>query len=148
MKKKKILCAALLAVNLAVIWGNSALPGSTSGQISSGLLARLIQAFPFLDFMGETVLRKLGHFSEFACLGLLLSWMESLLGERGAHGIALPLLAGVLTACVDETVQIFSPGRASSLIDVWIDVSGTVTGILLLQIGKIIIKKHSKGGNQ
>lgn len=148
MKKKRLLCAALLAVNLAVIWGNSALPGDISGDISGGLLARLVQMFPFLKSMGEIVLRKLGHFSEFACLGLLLGWMASLLGERGFHGIALPLLAGVLTACMDETIQIFSPGRASSLIDVWIDVSGTAAGILLHQIGKIIIKKHLQGGNQ
>lgn len=146
MKKKRILCGILLAVNLAFIWGNSALPGDASGQISSGLLARLIQWFPFLKFMGETVLRKLGHFFEFACLGLLLSWMASLLGERGFHGIALPLLGGVLTACADETIQIFSPGRASRLTDVWIDASGVMAGIFLLQIGKIIRKNHLHSG--
>ncbi len=148
MKRKKLLCGALLAVNLAFIWGNSALPGDTSGQISSGLLAQLIGIFPFLESMGEVVLRKLGHFSEFACLGLLLKWMASLLGQKGFHGIALPLLPGVLTACADETIQIFSPGRYSSLIDVWIDVSGVLTGILLLQIGKIIVKKHLQGGTE
>jgi len=146
MKKKKILCFILLALNLAFIWGNSALPGDTSGQISSGLLARLVRIFPFLESMGEVVLRKLGHFSEFACLGLLLKWMASLQGQRGLPGIALPLLPGVLTACVDETIQIFSPGRASSLIDVWIDVSGVLTGILLRQIGKIIISKRNQTG--
>lgn len=148
MKKKKILCGILLTVNLAFIWGNSALPGTASGQISGGLLAKIIQAFPFLKSMSEVFLRKLGHFSEFTCLGLLLSWMFSLLGERGFHGIALPLLAGILTACADETIQIFSPGRASSLIDVWIDVSGVCTGILLLQIGKMMGKKHSQGGTK
>ena len=148
MKKKRFLCASLLVMNLAFIWGNSILPGETSGQISSGLLARLVQTFPFLKFMGEVVLRKLGHFSEFACLGLLLSWMASLFRERGFHKIALPLLAGVLAACVDETIQIFSPGRASSLIDVWIDVSGTVAGILLFQIGKMILKRNLQGGTK
>lgn len=148
MKKKMILCGILLALNLAFIWGNSALPGDVSGEISGGLLEQLTRVLPFFGSLGEVILRKLGHFSEFACLGLLLKWMATLLGQRGLSGIALPLLPGVLTACVDETIQIFSPGRASSLIDVWIDVSGILTGILLLQIGKIIIKKHLRGGTE
>lgn len=145
-KKKRIaLCACLLAVNLAFIWGNSALPGDMSGQISGGLLASLKDIFPFLGFLGEFVLRKLGHFSEFTCLGLLLSWLAVLLGQRGFYAFALPLLGGILTACADETIQLFSPGRASSLIDVWIDVSGVCTGILLLRLGQIL-KKHIRSG--
>lgn len=148
MKENKrgiALCAGLLAVNLAIIWGNSALPGEMSGQISGGLLASLKETFPFLESLGETVLRKLGHFSEFTCLGLLLSWLAALLGQRGFYGITLPLLGGILVACADETIQIVSPGRASSLIDVWIDVSGVCTGILLLQMGQIL-KKHTRAG--
>lgn len=148
-KRRLVLWAALLAMNLAFIWGNSALSGDVSGDISGGLLAALIRMFPFLETMKELILRKLGHFSEFACLGLLLTWGAVLLGERGFHRITLPLLVGVLIACADETIQIFSPGRASSLLDVWIDVSGVCTGILLLLLGKMIVGKHfHSGGNK
>lgn len=152
MKSKKsrlILWGVLLAANLAFIWGNSALPGNVSGNISGGLLSALIRVFPFLGSMKELVLRKLGHFSEFACLGLVLSWGAVLLGQRSFHRFTLPLLAGVLTACVDETIQIFTPGRGSSLLDVWIDVFGVCVGILLFQLGKMIIGKHlQSGGNK
>ncbi len=147
--RRLVLWGVLLAVNLAFIWGNSALPGEVSGNISGGLLSALIRVFPFLESMKELVLRKLGHFSEFACLGLVLSWGAVLLEERGFHRFTLPLLAGVLTACADETVQIFSPGRGSSLLDVWIDVFGVCAGILFFQLGKMIIGKHlQSGGNK
>lgn len=102
--RRLVLWGVLLAMNLVFIWGNSALPGEVSGNISGGLLSVLIRMFPFLESMKELVLRKLGHFSEFACLGLVMSWGALLLGERGFHRFTLTLLAGVLTACVDETV--------------------------------------------
>lgn len=150
MQKKKILiCAALIACNLAFIWGNSLLPGETSGEISGGLLLWLKQTFPFLTGMGEYLLRKLGHFSEFACLGLLLCRLFFLIGERGIHGITSPLFCGMTAAAVDETIQIFVPGRGSSLIDVWIDTAGVCTGIIVLLLGQAILRTiHRKDMNK
>ena len=36
-----------------------------------------------------------------------------------------------LAAMTDETIQLFSPGRASRVADVWIDFAGLLTGLLL-----------------
>ena len=144
MKSRKPLCCVLIALNLALIWGNSALPGGTSMELSDGFLALIEQSLPVLAGIGSMLIRKLAHFSEFACLGLLLAWFFRLMGERGFHGVTAPALLGTLAACVDETIQRFVPGRESSLIDVWIDISGVCTGILLLCLGYCCIRRRKK----
>ena len=144
MKKRKALCCVLIGLNLALIWGNSALPGGVSLELSNGFLALLSRSFPFLARIGSMLIRKLAHFSEFACLGLLLAWFFRLMGERGFHGVTSPALLGTLAACVDETIQRFVPGRESSLIDVWIDIGGVCTGILLLHLGYCCIRRRKE----
>ena len=42
---------------------------------------------------------------------------------------------------VDETIQLFTPDRGPSLIDVWLDASGALAGTLLLTLGQHLIKK-------
>ncbi|MDY5642488.1 MAG: VanZ family protein [Candidatus Faecousia sp.] len=142
MKKRKALCCALIALNLALIWGNSTLPGGVSMELSDGFLALLSQGLPALAVIGSILIRKLAHFSEFACLGLLLGWLLS--PEGGFRGFAAPALLGTLAACVDETIQRFVPGRESSLIDVWIDIFGVCAGILLLRLGYRCIRRRKE----
>ena len=142
MKKRKALCCVLIALNLALIWGNSTLPGGVSMELSDGFLALLSQGLPALAVIGSILIRKLAHFSEFACLGLLLGWLLS--PEGGFRGFAAPALLGALAACVDETIQRFVPGRESSLIDVWIDIFGVCAGILLLRLGYRCIRRRKE----
>ena len=142
MKTRKALCCALIALNLALIWGNSTLPGGVSMELSDGFLALLSQGLPALAVIGSILIRKLAHFSEFACLGLLLGWLLS--PEGGFRGFAAPALLGTLAACVDETIQRFVPGRESSLIDVWIDIFGVCAGILLLRLGYRCIRRRKE----
>lgn len=142
MKKRKALCCVLIALNLALIWGNSTLPGGVSMELSDGFLALLSQGLPALAVIGSILIRKLAHFSEFACLGLLLGWLLS--PEGGFRGFAAPALLGTLAACVDETIQRFVPGRESSLIDVWIDIFGVCAGILLLRLGYCCIRRRKE----
>ena len=144
-RKKTIACSVLIALNLMFIWGNSMLPGPVSGQISSGLLAWLKAWIGNLG-MGEHLLRKLGHFTEFAALGFLSTGLCMLLGEKKFHRLSSPLLLGLLAACVDETIQRYVEGRGSSLVDVWIDTAGVLTGICVLMIlhGLTIYFKEKK----
>lgn len=139
MRKKYLLSGAII-LNLAFIWGNSLLSGEISSDVSGGLLALLREEFPFLAGMGELLLRKLGHFSEFTCLGLLLCWRLWL--QKGNFPGIPAMLCGVLAAMADETIQAFVPGRGSSVIDVWIDTAGVCTGIVLLLLGHTICKNH------
>jgi len=137
--KQKILCGILIGANLALIWGNSLLPAESSSELSGWLQA-------FLSFLPEgelvhTLLRKAAHFSEFGLLGLLMGWLSVLTrGRPQIHVLGLGLGAG----CIDETIQLFVPGRASSLLDVWIDFSGFAAGLLVLILGYKFIKKQTK----
>ena len=140
----KKLLTVLIGLNLALIWGNSLLPGASSDSLSGGVLAVLGQFLPFLlTEAGHTLLRKAAHFSEFALLGLLYSGRHRLVkGETPVH----LMLFGMTVACIDETIQIFTPGRASSLIDVWIDTSGFALGLAVIFCAYTIYNKI-KGEN-
>ena len=136
---KKHILSILILLNLALIWGNSMLTGLSSEAVSGGLLALLGRFLPvLLTEAGHTFLRKAAHFSEFALLGLLYCGRHRLVkGEAPVHLMGF----GLAVACIDETIQIFTPGRASSLIDVWIDASGFALGLLLIVIFHTISNK-------
>ena len=129
MNRRTRLCAALIILNLVFIWGNSMLPGEASAALSDwlGSLLGLGKEDPS---QGTGLLRKLAHFSEFASLGFLLSWLAYLKGERGFHIFALALLGGLLAACIDESIQMLTPARGPGLVDVWIDTSGAALAAL------------------
>lgn len=137
--KRLFLCYMFLVLNVALIWGNSLLPGDVSGAISGwvrDLIARLLGLQDAGQDVGHGLLRKLAHFTEFACLGGLLAWLFAMLQR---HKL-LSLGCGFLVACADETIQRFVPGRGPSFRDVLIDTSGVITGIVLLLAGYTAIK--------
>ena len=146
MNRKVRVCVALIAVDLAFIWGNSLLPGEISGALSDWL-ASLLGGGQAPE-AGTGLLRKLAHFSEFACLGFLLARLAYLKQERGRHLISLALLGGMTAACIDETIQILTPDRGPSLVDVWIDTGGVVSGIITLFVINYLTNLISGGNKQ
>lgn len=142
-EKKIRLCITLLILNLIFIWGNSLLPGSVSGSISRGIRE-------FADWLlqierepasgGSNGLRKLAHLGEFFSLGLLLSWLFSMKKKPFWYGI----LPGILTACLDESIQMFVPGRGPGIMDVMIDSFGLVLGVCIFTFGSRIYQKQKK----
>jgi VanZ family protein len=108
-------------------------------------VAFLGQFIPFLlTETGHTLLRKAAHFSEFALLGLLYGSSHRL--SRGETPFHL-MLFGMSVACIDETIQVFTPGRASSLIDVWIDTGGFALGLVMIILVCKIFHHHNKKGD-
>ena len=73
--KRLWLCRSMIAVLLLFIWGNSLMPGWISQTISDWLAGILLGTEPVGGEMaaGSGILRKLAHFTEFACLGALLT---------------------------------------------------------------------------
>ena len=143
-RKRKILCAALIAANLAFIWGNSLLPGTDSGNLSGGIMTWINSFLGLGEAGAETLhllIRKGAHFTEFACLGALLCWRVRLAKGKGMALAAYPFLGSLLAACTDETIQIFVDGRGSSLLDVWVDTFGALAGIILLLLGHHLRKR-------
>ena len=139
--KRMRLCTALLICNLIFIWGNSLLPGEVSGAFSDwvkGILQAIFAQGPE-DPNSGGLLRKLAHFTEFACLGVFscrfLFWIKK--PQWLALGVAF------LVACSDETIQRFVPDRGPSFKDILIDTSGALVGMIFLFVGYAYVK-HKK----
>ena len=144
-KKRLILCCTLLVALLAFIWGNSALPGQESGALSDWLGKFLSKFLPFLATeSGLHFLRKAAHFSEFAALGMSFFWLFGMTVKKAPLRYSLPVVCGAAAACIDETIQIFSPGRNCSIADVGIDCAGVITGCLVLLLLWKITQKRTK----
>lgn len=125
--------AALLMV--CVIWGNSLVPGTGSGSLS---LAVMDAIHGFLRGLGlpyawvtNFVVRKCAHFTEYMVLGIIATHAFDI---KGSHRLATVLATAVFLVAVpsiDETIQLFVPGRSGMVTDVLIDCSGAFTGVLL-----------------
>ena len=136
---KKHILSILIVLNLALIWGNSLMTGLDSEAVSGGVLELLGRFIPMLlTEGGHTLLRKAAHFSEFCLLGLLFCGRHALVRQSAPPHL---MGFGLAVACIDETIQIFTPGRASSLIDVWIDSSGFALGFVVIYLVSTIKTK-------
>lgn len=72
--------------------------------------------------------RKSAHVAEFLLQGILLSCCFSVPFKRR---IIYILFFGLLTACADEYIQLFSEGRGSMIQDVFVDFFGTVAATVI-----------------
>ena len=148
-KNRLRLCALLLMLNLAFIWGNSLLPAEASQAFSDwvkGLLLGILEPEGPAS-QGSGLLRKIAHFTEFMTLGMLFCWGLAMLQKKPLFGIAL----GHLVAIIDETIQSFVPGRGPGLADVLLDTAGATAGIFLLTLGHALFQRTKQyyltGGN-
>lgn len=141
----RILCALLLIANLSFIWGNSLLEGSKSSKLTTTIveLDSSVQDKEIDEVKAiRRFIRKSAHVVEFASLGMLLLWGCRMADLNGVGLYTLPLLGGLTTACIDETIQLFVPGRSSELMDVWMDAAGVMIGMILFVFGYHLWKKH------
>lgn len=143
-KERLGLCIFLLVLNLTFIWGNSLLPGTVSGALSDwvgDILSGLFGTTPG-ESAGSGLLRKLAHFVEFMALGMCLRWLFGMLQRKTFQQLTFPLIAGIFAACIDETIQMFVPGRGPGIKDVGIDSLGVLLGVVLVSLIYLIKIKH------
>ena len=126
-----VFTAALIAC-IMFIFRNSLENGAQSSARSQAVMQLVNSALAkvHLGPLSEHLIRKLAHFSEFALEGFLLMLCMRVYSRRPLRHITVPMLAGVLTALTDETIQLFSQGRSSQVTDVWLDSAGVLAGIL------------------
>ena len=101
-----------------------------SGESSGGLSAKITNFFmPLFSGLGISfeaahhLIRKLAHFGEYYILALLVSnAAKSTLPIKKAMPVII--LYGLITPCIDETIQFFTDGRAGMIADVFLDMSG------------------------
>ena len=132
----RVLFTLALAGCIWFIFSNSMAVADVS-SVSSGRVLQLLQAV--LRRLGHPALaqrltmhivRKMAHFCEYTLEGFLLMLCMRVYTRRYVRHISVPMLAGVLTALTDETIQLFSQGRSSQVTDVWLDSAGVLAGIL------------------
>ena len=89
----------------------------------------------------QTVVRKSGHVSEYAILGLLFCRARRITRNiRGWswHEFGIVIVCCAAYAGTDEFHQLFVSSRQSSIVDVLIDTCGATAGMLLLwMIGRL-----------
>ena len=129
----------LLAVVLvALIFFNSSLPATDSGKLSGFAAQIVLQLSQMLDISlkgnVEHTIRKLAHFLEFACLGLLWCKVFACFHVSNRTSTGYILLICLLVAVVDEYIQLFSPGRDGKVMDVLLDFSGAFCAWLWYRI--------------
>ena len=140
MKSKTLLIIGIL-INI-FIWTNSLMPSNLSSS-QSGLIVNLI--YPVFKNVFDvntftTVVRKLAHFTEFMFLAIIFSYYFKSINIKNPYLITM--IYGLIVAIIDETIQLFIPGRAGLIIDVLIDFSGVITGVLVVFIISKIRLKH------
>lgn len=137
---KKYLPIILVILTTLFIWFNSLLPGNISSNQSSfitNLIYPMFKNIMSLDTL-TIVIRKLAHFTEYAILGVVLSYFY--LNKTNSNKyLIIGLIQGIITAIIDESIQLLVPNRAGLLTDVLIDTSGVIFGILALYLSAKII---------
>ena len=76
------------------------------------------------------------HFIEYFILGYL--YVNALNLKSSFSDPKLILFFILLFACIDESVQYFTPNRIASIKDVTIDVIGGMAGVFLFNLSKLI----------
>ncbi len=145
---------ALTLCWIAVIWGMSLQPADVSSETSLGFGEWLVETF-FAGQMDKIhamsaeqiafwhhVLRKCAHFIEYMILGVLMymTWIQSIWKYR--YKIFCSVCTCLAVACIDETIQLFVPGRCGQLKDVLLDSNGAITGVLFGVLAVWFMKKR------
>ena len=147
IEKHSIVLSLLLVIAVMVmIYCFSAQTGEESGEMSGQLTTWVLNLIipDFESFSPERqeairstvglLVRKLAHFSEYALLGFSLMLHVAQVQKKIA--VRLPWLwawgIGTLYAATDEFHQGFVAGRGPSVVDVMIDSSGVIAGVLLM----------------
>ncbi len=132
----RVIVFILTAAAIVFAFVHSAMPDDLSSKESEGVFAFLCGILRFFgagENLTEHIVRKLAHFSEYTAIGMFLtSCAYSFDRFKPYRYMAYVLFAGLSTAFVDETIQLFSEGRAGMIIDMWIDFSGVCLGTAVM----------------
>lgn len=129
----RVLFTVALAATVYFIFSNSleiARESSARSQQVMELLNSLLGRVG-LGPLSEHFVRKMAHFCEFSLLGFWFMLCLRVYTRHFVRHVSWPLFFGLLTAVIDETIQLYVPGRSSSVKDVLLDFSGVLTGLFI-----------------
>lgn len=130
----------VMLVYTGFIYSNSLKPSTLSSQESGLLLVKLELMLKALGWnymwITEHMVRKTAHFVEYAGLGCILVLAYGIWTAPVPAGMRRAGELAFLIPFVDETIQLFVPGRSGQISDVWLDLCGAVCGMLLMMCVK------------
>lgn len=130
---------------IALIWGNSLVPGSGSSTISLGVMEAAHSVLRALglpyEWLTNFIVRKTAHFTEYAVLGILMSQAFDPQHTVSARTISIAAVICVLVPSIDETIQLFVSDRSGQVTDVLLDCCGAATGITLRSLA---VRLHTR----
>src|SRR5699024_11129892 len=149
-KQPKLISWIPVFVWMALIFYLSHQPASSSNELSTGVMDVFMNTITTvipIDFdlgIFHHFNRKSAHFFEYFMLGLLvINALKRHVSIKWKF-VALSLVICILYAISDEVHQLFIPGRSGEMRDVFIDSTGSATGITLyILLGKILRKTRS-----
>lgn len=151
-----VLLTVSVILTLVFIFSNSAKSQTASTEQSNSFKEKVEKIISPETHLGAVILnniRKIAHFTEYGLLGIEMSLLILTLSEKRKtvyKAAPLSLIAALIVAFVDETVQIFSK-RGPSVSDMWIDVGGfftyaaiTYAAFALLLLIRRAVKRNGK----
>ena len=138
----RVIFTVALCACIAFIFRNSLESGAISSARSQAVTQVVNEVLGKVGLgpMSEHIIRKLAHFLEFALEGFLLMLCLRVYTRHFVRHMSWPLLGGLTTALMDETIQLRIPNRSSSVVDVWIDMTGVVAGLLAALVILLIVR--------
>ncbi len=141
LKKHGFLILAVLWT--CIIFAFSLQSGDESVLTSNIIVDLLAMVFPSLKdpehlMLVILIIRKTAHFTEYFILGVFYT---KAFRETSWDKI---LMVGWFIPILDEGIQLFTPGRSASNVDILIDMSGYLTALIILGSFPILVRLAKK----
>jgi VanZ family protein len=134
-KKATRIWVAVLCIWIVFVWTRSMVGGEESSEHSMFFVHLLSGVFNAFGVTSEAtmnfIVRKCAHFTEYAVMGAVATraFAPRTFLKRKWFAIQAALL--LIIPSIDETIQLFVPGRSGLVTEVMIDFSGAITGSLI-----------------
>lgn len=138
----RFIFAILLLLMFFTIFNFSAQDGEESSGLSGRLTEFLTQNIKYIQNLEETekeellskieaVVRKMAHFFLYTLVGIFAISLLNTYEMKVKKKIRLSFLIGVFYAILDELHQLIVPDRNGSVMDVLLDSTGVIFGIVI-----------------
>ena len=142
-KKKRVILTILIILWAILVFYLSNQESDESSGFSFRFTSLFIKDIELATFI-EPYFRKIAHYIEYMIGGILFGYLFNTYDWKDEKIIFISCLLGIWYAALDEIHQIFVPGRAGRIVDVYLDSLGIASGVVLILIIIKIISKNKK----
>ena len=140
--KAKVLILVLWSASLTFILFNATQTGSQSSGFSLEVASLLSNVLSNIGISVEielfhTLIRMGGHVIQYFIFGYLSIWVISIYQLKWYN-----IIRTVYIMILDETIQLFTPGRAAELLDILLNSVGFIIAVIFFFITKQIFRKY------